>query len=53
VANYTREDAREFLAVAAEVGIRAETETFPVEQANEALVRHKRGEIRGAAVLVP
>ncbi len=53
VANYTRDDAREFLALAAEVGIRADTETQPLSEANEALVRLKRGEVRGAAVLVP
>jgi propanol-preferring alcohol dehydrogenase len=53
VANYTREDAREFLALAAEIGVRAETETHALRDANEALVRLKRGEVHGAAVLVP
>jgi propanol-preferring alcohol dehydrogenase len=51
VTNYTRRDAEEFLDLAARVPIRAETETFPLEKANDALLRIKRGEIRGAAVL--
>ncbi len=51
VTNYTRRDAEEFLDLAARIPIRAETETFPLEKANEALLRVKRGEIRGAAVL--
>jgi len=53
VANYTRADARAFLALAAEAGVRARTELFPLRDANEALARLKRGEIEGAAVLVP
>jgi propanol-preferring alcohol dehydrogenase len=51
VMNFTRRDAEEFLALAAEIPVRAETETFPLEQAGEALRRVKRGDIRGAAVL--
>ncbi len=51
VTNYTRRDAEEFLELAARIPIRAETETFPLEKANEALLRVKRGEVRGAAVL--
>jgi alcohol dehydrogenase, propanol-preferring len=51
VTNYTRRDAEEFLELAARIPIRAETETFPLERANEALLRVKRGEVRGAAVL--
>lgn len=51
VTNYTRRDAEEFLELAARIPIRAETETFPLEGANEALLRVKRGEVRGAAVL--
>ncbi|HTO77738.1 MAG TPA: zinc-dependent alcohol dehydrogenase family protein [Thermoanaerobaculia bacterium] len=51
VMNFTRRDAEEFLALAAQIPVRAETETFPLEQAGEALLRVKRGEIRGAAVL--
>jgi propanol-preferring alcohol dehydrogenase len=53
VANYTRDDAREFLRLAAEVPLRIETEKHALEDANETLVRLKRGEVRGAAVLVP
>ncbi len=53
VANFTREDAREFLALAAEVPIRARTETFPLSEANEALIQLKNDGINGAAVLVP
>jgi len=53
VANYTREDAREFLALADEIGLRVEHETYALEDANDALVRLKRGDVRGAAVLVP
>jgi propanol-preferring alcohol dehydrogenase len=53
VANLTRRDGREFLALAAMMSIRAETEVFALEQANEALVRLKEGSLRGAAVLVP
>ena len=51
VANYTREDAREFLALAAEIPIRTATDVFPLDRANEALSRLRRGEINGAAVL--
>ena len=53
VANFTREDAHEYLSLAAEVPIRARTETFPLAEANEALVRLKNDGINGAAVLVP
>ena len=51
VMNYTRRDAEEFLALAARIPVRAETEVFPLERAGEALLRVKRGEVRGAAVL--
>ncbi len=47
----TRQDANELLALAARIPIRTEVEVFPLEQANEALQRLKRSEIRGAAVL--
>jgi alcohol dehydrogenase, propanol-preferring len=52
VANLTRRDAEEFLALAPRVPVRAEVETFGLEQANEALDRMRRGEVRGSAVLV-
>ncbi len=51
VANSTREDAREFLRLAAEVPVRVEVETFPLEQANRALQLVKHSKVRGAAVL--
>ena len=53
VANLTRADGDEFLALAPTVPVRTEVETFPLEQANEALDRLRRGALRGAAVLVP
>ena len=51
VANYTRRDAEEFLALAAEIPVRADIEIYPLEDANEALLRVKRGDVHGAAVL--
>jgi alcohol dehydrogenase, propanol-preferring len=51
VTNYTRSDAEDFLAAAARIPVRAQTETFRLEEANEALLRVKRGKVRGAAVL--
>lgn len=51
VMNSTRRDAREFLDLAASIPIRATTELFPLEEANEALLRVKRGQVHGAAVL--
>jgi alcohol dehydrogenase, propanol-preferring len=53
VANLTRRDGDEFLALAPRVPVVVETETFALEQANEALERLRRGEVRGAALLVP
>jgi propanol-preferring alcohol dehydrogenase len=53
VANFTRQDAREFLALAAAIPIRTEFETHPLTAANTALARLARGEVRGAAVVVP
>ena len=52
VSNYTRGDAEEFLKLATEIPVRAAVEDYPLEKAGEALRRIKRGEIRGAAVLV-
>ncbi len=51
VANLTRSDAEEFLALAPQVPVRTEVETFPLEQANEALSSLRAGDVRGAAVL--
>ena len=52
VANLTRADAEEFLALAPEVPVRTRVETFPLEDANEALERLRAGNLRGAAVLL-
>ena len=52
VANLTRRDGEEFLALAAKIPIRTETQTFPLAQANEALDALRNGKLRGAAVLV-
>lgn len=51
VANATRQDAREFLELAADVPLKAEIEVFDFLQANDALKKLKRSEIRGAGVL--
>jgi alcohol dehydrogenase, propanol-preferring len=53
VANFTRRDAEEFLALAAEIPIRTVTEAYPLGLANEALSDLKAGHVDGAAVLVP
>ncbi len=50
-ANSTRQDAREFLELAAEVPVRTEIELFPLEQANQAIAAMKHSRVRGAAVL--
>jgi propanol-preferring alcohol dehydrogenase len=51
VANLTRRDGEELLALAPRVPVRAEVEAFPLEQANEALGRLRSGGVLGAAVL--
>jgi propanol-preferring alcohol dehydrogenase len=53
VANMTRADARDFLAIAAEIGLRPRVTAFRLDQANEALARLKSDSIDGAAVIVP
>jgi propanol-preferring alcohol dehydrogenase len=52
VANLTRRDGEEFLALAPEVPVRTEVVPFPLEETNEALNALRGGGIRGAAVLV-
>ncbi len=52
VANLTRRDGEEFMTLAPKIPVRTEVETFPLEEANEALNRLRAGKIRGAAVLV-
>jgi len=51
VANLTRQDGEEFLALVPRVPVRPETETFALEDANDAIARLRRGEVRGSAVL--
>jgi len=51
VANSTRQDVREFLALAAEANLQTEIEVFPLESANHALQSLKKSEIVGAGVL--
>jgi propanol-preferring alcohol dehydrogenase len=53
VANLTREDAVEFLAIAGKAGVRTTTTVYALEQANEALADLRGGRLQGAAVLVP
>jgi propanol-preferring alcohol dehydrogenase len=53
VANLTRDDAREFLALAPQVPVRTQVSSMPLDAANEALLRLRRGELTGAAVLIP
>jgi len=51
VANMTRRDAEEFMALAVEAGVRTSFETFPLEAANEALAAIAADAVQGAAVL--
>ena len=51
VANVARQDAIEFLPLAAQIGIRPEVREFPLEQANDALLLLKQGKMHGAGVL--
>lgn len=51
VANFTSQDAEEFLQIAADVPIKTEVETFPLSEANQVLRKLKQGQIRGAAAL--
>jgi alcohol dehydrogenase, propanol-preferring len=52
VANLTRQDGLDFLALAPEVPVRTEVVPFPLEEANQALDALRGGRVRGAAVLV-
>jgi propanol-preferring alcohol dehydrogenase len=51
VANMTRADARDFLEIAAKIGLKPRVTVFPLEQANEALLAVKNDQINGAAVI--
>jgi alcohol dehydrogenase, propanol-preferring len=53
VANLTRRDGAEFLDLAPRIPVRTETQSFPLEAANEALAMLREGRLTGAAVLVP
>jgi propanol-preferring alcohol dehydrogenase len=53
VANLTRRDAEEFLALAPKAGVVTHTHAMPLAQANEALLMLREGRLSGAAVLVP
>jgi propanol-preferring alcohol dehydrogenase len=53
VANLTRQDAHEFLAVAREAWVTTEVTRYPLDKANEALADLREGRLQGAAVLVP
>jgi propanol-preferring alcohol dehydrogenase len=53
VANLTRADAEEFLALAPRVPVRTRVEAFELERANDALARMREGTLRGSAVIVP
>jgi propanol-preferring alcohol dehydrogenase len=53
VTNMTRADARDFLQIAAEIGLRPNVTPFPLDQANEALAAIKSDAIDGAAAIVP
>ncbi len=52
VANLTRRDGEEFLALAPRVPVRTEIQTFRLAEANEALSRLRHGKLQGAAVLM-
>jgi len=52
VTNMTRADARDFLKVASEIGLKPKVTTFPLDQANEALIAVKEDSIDGAGVIV-
>jgi alcohol dehydrogenase, propanol-preferring len=53
VANLTRADAHEFLAIAPRAGVKTQTVAYPLARANEALADLREGRLQGAAVLVP
>ena len=53
VANLTRVDAREFLEIAPQAGVKCEITRYPLARANEALSDLRDGRLQGAAVLIP
>ncbi len=52
VANFTRRDAEEYMALAAEIPVRTIVDTYALDEANDALADLKAGRVNGAAVLV-
>jgi propanol-preferring alcohol dehydrogenase len=52
VANVTHRDLEEFLPIAGEIPLRVETQSYPLEQANQALNDLRAGHVRGAKVLI-
>ncbi len=53
VTNMTRSDARDFLKIAGDLNLRPKVQTFPLDQANEALGLVKSDSVDGAAVIAP
>ena len=53
VANMTRNDARDYLQLAAEIGIKPQVQTFPLDQANQALKAVKNETANGPCVILP
>ncbi|HUI98500.1 MAG TPA: zinc-dependent alcohol dehydrogenase family protein [Xanthobacteraceae bacterium] len=53
VANLTRADAHEFLAIAPQAGVQTEVVRYPLARANDALADLRSGRLQGAAVLIP
>src|SRR5262249_52465193 len=53
VANFTRADAAEFLTLAKTIPVKTAIEVHPLVDANVALERLSKGQVEGAAVLVP
>jgi propanol-preferring alcohol dehydrogenase len=53
VANMTRGDARDFLALAAKIHLQPQTTVFTLDRANDALAAIRNDAVDGAAVIVP
>jgi propanol-preferring alcohol dehydrogenase len=53
VANLTRHDGEELLALAPRVPVRTRVEAFGLDEANDALAKLRRGDVEGALVIVP
>jgi propanol-preferring alcohol dehydrogenase len=53
VANLTRRDAEDFLAIAPKANVQTHVTTYRLEDANQALDELRTGRLQGAAVLLP